>query len=353
MTFGDRLKQARVLSNLKQHELAERVGVNKMSISKYETGKMMPSSSTLIALSHALNVSLDYFFTETNVKLKSKPEFRLNGADSILKDKTTVKITAQTEEAVSRHMEVLQIYPEETIPKVDPRLKRRVSNMEDIENLAIQVRKKWELGLDPIENLIDVAENHGFTIVLIDGDANFDAAVFIEDEYGPIIALKHNTPKERQRFSLAHELGHYFIQCSASPTTTWNDETRSNRFAAALLIPRALIMSDVGRKRTSFEKDELLILREKYGVSISMLLNRMKSLDIISAEIHEKYKQFDAKGDFKVKKEESEESKEYEKPRLIRKLVYRAVAEGVISEQRGFELLGEDGGLGSRLGRTA
>ena len=94
MTFGDRLKQARVLSNLKQHELAERVGVNKMSISKYETGKMMPSSSTLIALSHALNVSLDYFFTETNVKLKSKPEFRLNGADSILKDKTTVKITA-------------------------------------------------------------------------------------------------------------------------------------------------------------------------------------------------------------------------------------------------------------------
>jgi Zn-dependent peptidase ImmA (M78 family) len=112
-------------------------------------------------------------------------------------------------------------------------------------------------------------------------------------------------------------------------------------------------MSDVGRKRTSFEKDELLILREKYGVSISMLLNRMKSLDIISAEIHEKYKQFDAKGDFKVKKEESEESKEYEKPRLIRKLVYRAVAEGVISEQRGFELLGEDGGLGSRLGRTA
>lgn len=350
MTFGERLKQARALSNLSQQELADRIGINKMSISKYETGKMMPSSSTLIALSRALNVSLDYFFAEVNVKLKAKPEFRLDGTSRILKDQTAVKITAQTEEAVSRHREVLEIYPDEQIADVNPDLKARVKDMTDIENLAIRIRQNWELGLDPIENLIDAAENHGFTIVLIEGDTKFDAAVFIEEEYGPIIALKHKTPKERQRFSLAHELGHYFIQCSAPATPTWNDETRSNRFAAALLIPRAVLMADVGRKRTSFEKDELLMLREKYGVSISMLLNRMKSLDIISEDVYERYKHLDAKGEYKVRRSETGK---HEEPRLIRKLVYRAVAEGVISEQRGFELLGEEGGVSSRMGRVA
>ncbi len=65
MSFGERLRAARAMAGLSQEELSARMGgkVTKQAISKYEKGLMMPeASTTLIALSDALAVSVDYFF---------------------------------------------------------------------------------------------------------------------------------------------------------------------------------------------------------------------------------------------------------------------------------------------------
>ena len=62
--FSQRLKSARIMKGYSMDVLCEQMGnsVSKQSISKYETGKMMPDSTVLIALSNALSVSIDYFF---------------------------------------------------------------------------------------------------------------------------------------------------------------------------------------------------------------------------------------------------------------------------------------------------
>ena len=77
MTFAERLKEVRLVNGLTQEELAEMVSVEKMSISKYESGKMMTASSTLIALFSALSVDISYFFREISVQLKTEPKFRM------------------------------------------------------------------------------------------------------------------------------------------------------------------------------------------------------------------------------------------------------------------------------------
>ena len=62
--FAQRLRQARILRKISMDQLVALIGglVSKQSISKYESAKMLPNSSVLIALATALNVDVDYFF---------------------------------------------------------------------------------------------------------------------------------------------------------------------------------------------------------------------------------------------------------------------------------------------------
>mgnify|MGYP003293096050 CR=1 FL=1 len=130
-----------------------------------------------------------------------------------------------------------------------------------------------------------------------------------------------------------HELGHYFIRDDTAQSEFWNAETQANRFAAALLVPREMLLKDVGEKRENLSAGELCMLREKYGVSISALLSRMESLGIISNALKTKWNtQYPEPG-------RKDTVREREEPRMVRKLVYRSVAEGYISERKGKELL--------------
>ncbi len=47
--FGIRVKQARMFAGLSQQELADLTGVEKMTVSKYESGKICPNSTHLRA----------------------------------------------------------------------------------------------------------------------------------------------------------------------------------------------------------------------------------------------------------------------------------------------------------------
>ena len=62
--LGKKIKLARVWNDLNQTELAEKIGLKQRSISRYETGRSVPTVNTLIKLMKALNKSADYFLNE-------------------------------------------------------------------------------------------------------------------------------------------------------------------------------------------------------------------------------------------------------------------------------------------------
>ena len=59
MTFSEILLQKRKSLGLSQEELAEQLGISRQAVSKWETGEASPDLNKLLALSAALNVSLD------------------------------------------------------------------------------------------------------------------------------------------------------------------------------------------------------------------------------------------------------------------------------------------------------
>lgn len=61
--IGNRIKEAREAANMTQTELAEKVGISRVSLSRIETGET-PNTSvyTAIRIADALGVSMDFLF---------------------------------------------------------------------------------------------------------------------------------------------------------------------------------------------------------------------------------------------------------------------------------------------------
>ena len=60
MEFSERLMILRKQAGLSQEQLADRLGVTRQSVSKWESGTALPELVKLISLSEIFGVSLDY-----------------------------------------------------------------------------------------------------------------------------------------------------------------------------------------------------------------------------------------------------------------------------------------------------
>lgn len=59
-SVGKRLKETRLKCGLKQQDVAERTGINVITLSGYEIGKNEPNMEALVSLADVYGVSLDY-----------------------------------------------------------------------------------------------------------------------------------------------------------------------------------------------------------------------------------------------------------------------------------------------------
>ena len=64
MTFGEKLKKARIEAGFTQEELAGKLTVSRAAIAKWESDRGMPDITNLKALAAALNVSIDYLLDD-------------------------------------------------------------------------------------------------------------------------------------------------------------------------------------------------------------------------------------------------------------------------------------------------
>ena len=66
MALSEKLYELRKKGGLSQEQLAEQLDVSRQAVSKWESGKAIPESDTLISISEYFNVTLDYLMKEDN-----------------------------------------------------------------------------------------------------------------------------------------------------------------------------------------------------------------------------------------------------------------------------------------------
>lgn len=332
--IGERIKQARTAAGLSLRELADKAEISAMAISKHETGKSTPSSGALLSLSKALGVPVEYFLRTERVELE-EVEYRKH---TKLPKKLLRQIEGDVIEQVERYLELEHIFP--TLPikpfKIPDGVPERINDYSEIENVADRVRESWDLGTNPIPELTDTLEEHGIKVFhsnLFHGD-RFDGLAATVNGM-PIIVVGANWPGDRQRFTLAHELGHLLLKGRLGEGL--NEETASNRFAGAFLVAKSEAFKELGNRRRWLEPQELCVLKKVYGLSMGGWLHRANDLGIL-ADVHYQglARLFRSKGWHK-----KEPCDEYprEKTQLFTQMVYHALAEDLISESKAAELL--------------
>ena len=337
--IGNRIRQARLAAGLTLDALGAQVGVTHTAIQKYEKGTITPPSSQLLKLARACGIRVEYFFRTHEVELLA-PEFRrLSTFGKTAQEALKIKVV----DLLEKRVELLGFFPESPIQQFESPagLPQHINAPEDLEAFADQVRDAWKLGLNPIGDLTDTLETLGLLVIVVDEDnpgfSGLTATARASDgRTYPIVAVSSKWPGDRQRFTLAHELGHVLL--AGRLGVEIDEEKACNRFAGAFLAPMATVLQNLGQNRRGVEWQELYSLKHEFGLSMAGWLQRAKQCGVISEAAHlSHWKLFSTKG---WRKHEPGEPVSREHPRLFEQLVYRALGEQFVSESKAAELLG-------------
>lgn len=332
--IGKRIQRARKAMGLSLRDLASQAGISHAMIKKYEDDKTMPSSDMLIKLSKALHTRTAYFFRQERFSLNSI-QYRKH-AD--MPEKQLTEITAKILDHIERRVELESLFSNSQVQlfSVKNLLNKIIEHEDEIEILADKIRQQWDLGLDPVLDLIDIFEEHGIKVFEIDNQQypKFDGfSAHINNI--PVIVIGNQWPGDRQRFTLAHELGHLVL--AQSLTSDMNEEKCCNRFAGAFLLPQKTLISLLGKHRNNIEPRELCLLKQEFGISMLGVLHRAEDTGIISNSFYRKLRsEFNQLGWSKL---EPGEQYPQEKTHIFEKMIFHALAEDYIGESKAAELM--------------
>ena len=165
--FGQRLRLARKQAGLSMQALAESLtpGISAQAINKYEADKMMPSSAVLVGLSKSLGVSLDFLMGGQVHELQSLEWRKTSNASAQDRAKAEMVVIGKLEDylAIEDILEIQQ--PDNPFAEV------RIDQVEDddaLDRKALQVREKWQLGIDPIPSMTALLEDKGLKVIETD-----------------------------------------------------------------------------------------------------------------------------------------------------------------------------------------
>ena len=129
---------------------------------------------------------------------------------------------------------------------------------------------------------------------------NVSGVLVVENGRGAI-GYNSDHAHVRQRFTIAHEIGHYLLhvkqnrqsqlfidryvafRSDAVPATgNDRDEVEANRLGAALLMPESLVREQINKLDLDLDDDEAVtLLAKQFQVSTSAMTNRLTNLGLL------------------------------------------------------------------------
>lgn len=327
--LSNRIHRARVLKRMTLQEMADAMGLSKQALSKFETGKDTPNSTRLIQMSKLLGVKPEYFFRPYSVEL-GNVEFR---KQSTLPAKDRDAIIEQTRDSLERYIILESFFEGEGLPRrFADKGRYEVGSLDDAEKAAELLRRHWRIGFDAIENLTELLEDQGLKVIALDTPEKFDGLCA---EVGPhtVVILNGNRPGDRQRFTAAHELGHLVMRVAPGI----DEEKACHRFAGAFLFPAECVKREFGQRRAKLHIYELRSLKEKYRVSMQVVMRRAFEQGVLSEAGYKSMNFLFSKCGYR--KQEPGAQLPSEHPERFSRLAYRALAEGMVSPSKAAELL--------------
>jgi transcriptional regulator with XRE-family HTH domain len=233
---GARLTLTRHLAGLRKSQVASGVGAGPATVAAWESGAARPTAATVAGLALSLSVEPGFFAGRPAGASASSttPHFRsLPSTGQVVRDRARAygRLVVDIAAAVEEHLE----FPAPDVPSLPVAPEERETD--GPERAARLVRQQWEMPAGPAGHLIRLLENHGVLVVFGPEQAASADTFSFDSRLRPVVVL--NPVKRdhcRQRFDVAHELGHLVMHGDAEPGGRIVEE-QAHRFAAELLMP--------------------------------------------------------------------------------------------------------------------
>jgi Zn-dependent peptidase ImmA (M78 family)/transcriptional regulator with XRE-family HTH domain len=286
--LADRVRAAMEAAGMSQRALGQAIGFDPPTMSKALSGKRGFKPLELALISETLGISVQQLLaddgtTTTREAVLARVQPEGNPA---------------TEQALARvrHMlELDDLLSEQGFaarPAVRPPRPSAGQPYQQGELLAQRLRAQSGLGdadlpTDLGQLAADVEDKFDVDVAIEPLESGLDGLAIWRRHYS-LIMVSSSIAAHRQRYTIAHELGHLMagdqgdivdenINYSRTPA-----ETRANAFAAAFLMPAGALRTATGENSTPTE--ELIAdLLARYRVSLDALAFRLHNLGIIDA----------------------------------------------------------------------
>ncbi len=300
-SVGDRVRRLRLALGMTQNELASQSGVASGTVSMVENGHQAADSGALRSLAEVLDCDPEYLVVDKTEPVFDRPKLRAYAdAPQRAVDRTLFDSITAVEAIRAARLRPLQV----RVPIYDGDL----NDDEGIDRIAADVRTA--AGIDAevvIPNVIRAAERLGCVILPLDGELGRHWGMSLTVDGIPVIRVtrpshdpKFDIPGDRQRFTVAHELGHLVLHSGSAQPSSPSDASRmereANRFAAAFLVPGDAALEDLDAAGGRVTLSALSKLKQKWGYAIKAFVFRFRELGVIDdAQARSLYKQISAR----------------------------------------------------------
>ncbi len=306
--LGERLAQSRKRARLTQADVAREVGVARTTIVAVEKGERRPSDEELVRLTALLRVSLHDLLRATAVPEEASPRFRLGGAvrhklpeieATVARLRRLGSFYAELERLhgivrLPAALEAINSYRMPAVRGLDARLMAR--------DAAAMVRAVLGLADEPLHDLEARLEAEaGLRTFFLTGMPGPLSAIFLwGDDIGACVAINAAHTRERQRWSLAHELGHFLRDREAGDVLDRDEDFHSSdpsevfaqTLAAELLMPAAGVGKRFAERCRAnggrFSSFDLLDLAHVFEVSFTAMALRLEELKLLPSGTYDR-----------------------------------------------------------------
>lgn len=301
---------ARESRGITQQSLSEKISSYKANLSRVEKGDVSISPSLLQAIAEVTGYPIQFFYQHGDP------------VPANLSYRKRQNVPAKIMTPIEAQVNIMRLHMKFLVTALDLPLVKLPSYIIDEKTTpataAAMLRRDWNINEPVIDQLIPMLEERNILVHSFDfGTSRVDSKSMLADNGSPIIFLNSTLQGDRQRFSLAYELGHLLMH-TFNPVSYERDISReANLFAAEFLMPADEIRKDFEKGITIPLLGELKV---KWKVSMIALLYRADDLGMLTAN-QKRYlvQQFNQ---LRIRRREPQELDiPVEQPTLVKKLL--------------------------------
>jgi Zn-dependent peptidase ImmA (M78 family)/DNA-binding XRE family transcriptional regulator len=274
-TVGARIRRARIKKGFSQAQLGDMLEKTQTAVSYWEAGRRSPDLDDIVELADVLGVEVGYFFERSEAKPKDS-----SGKKRVL---LRAEATLRPFQDLAQDIEAFADFADANMKSL-PRQIRVAA--EDPSGAAQQLLAQAQVRKLPV-NVEGLARSCGVNVAPWDFNDDI-SGVLLDLDAGPVIGFNDGQVDTRQRFTIAHELGHFLLDHhdhfhidlsdqeshGAPPGYSWQDERAANDFAAQVLMPAAFVSQAFAKTKS------LSQLASRFDVSTQAMGFRLVNLGL-------------------------------------------------------------------------